>query len=162
MRDDISPPVVVGAGRPSTTGPRRSQMETLALMAQYGHRAHVPTNRSRGWWAFAHHDGVEGAALRFLSREAVTHELDKQRIQILPPRIELLDQPDLPRPAPAFDRLLPLDSRDDLLMALEVDQSLQPVSLSKTGNRPYPVLINPPKHIPPSRLRKASRSVCST
>jgi hypothetical protein len=85
--------------------------------------------------------------LRLLSRESVTHELDKQRIQILPPRIELLDQPDLPRPAPAFDRLLPLESRDDLLMALEVDQPLQPVSLSKTGNRSDPVLINPSKHI---------------
>ena len=79
--------------------------------------------------------------------EYVAHELDKQRIQILPLRIELLDQPDLPRPAPAFDRLLPLDRRYDLLMALEVDQSLQPVSLSKAGNRPYPVLINPPKDV---------------
>ena len=61
-----------------------------------------------------------------------------------------------------LDIVLALDGVTEIVEPLETDQSLQPVSLSKTGNCPYPVLINPPKHIPPSRVRKESRSVCST
>ena len=70
---------------------------------------------------------------------SVASSVDR-REKIVPVRIGLLDEIELPRPLPGLESFLARDCVVDAVMALHVDQPFEAVSSAKIGPRPRPVL----------------------
>ena len=63
--------------------------------------------------------------------------------QIIPIRIGLLDQFDLPSPAPCFHRFFAGDGAMDIVVALGMNQPSQPIPAAKCRPRSGAMLVQP-------------------
>ena len=67
--------------------------------------------------------------------------------QIVPVRIVLLDQSDLPVPVPAFQALLPLEGGAHIVSLLEVDKPMHAILIGKAFDDAILVLVDPPNEV---------------
>ena len=67
----------------------------------------------------------------------------ERTVQVRPIRIHLLDEPDLPIPAPLFQRLLALDRLDDAVVGFVPDEPRHAVGRGEAGAVPAPMLVDP-------------------
>src|SRR5215218_8841574 len=63
-------------------------------------------------------------------------------VEILPFGVVPEDQPDLPRPGPMLDIVLALDGRLNVVIALEIDEQFDAVSLGEARHQSFTMLID--------------------
>src|SRR4051812_20801030 len=63
------------------------------------------------------------------------------RVQVIPLRVHCMNESDLPSPWPMLNRLLTLDRQTNVIERFVIDQQLQSVSLGKSVDQSFTVLI---------------------